>query len=803
MKTIQLTSLLIFLACSAFSQVSGVVASGIIKDKANNQPLPFVNILVQKSADNSFVTGTVSDEKGFFAVSGLKQGDYFFIFSYIGYDEEKSSFHVGRLATFLDLGVIYLEENTHELEAVSITGSRMEVSSLLDKKTFIIDENLSQQGGSVLQSLQNLPGITVDRDGKVFLRGSDKVTILIDGKQTALTGMGTQSGLDNIPASAIESIEIINNPSAKHDASGMAGIVNIVFRKNQDHGFNGRTGLTLGVGGLAVKRDNVQGIRSQYRYTPKINPSLSINYKKNKYNIFLQGDLLYHKQMMKNEFTQRYYTEGEIINQQFLENRTQPIYNIKGGIDWSINPSNMLTFSSLFNYREYTDLGDIPYDDGKGDRLRLWQYYENEINQTLFATITHKFSFTQPGHSLTSSFNYSFRRKDEVFYFTNHLYNPSLVGTDTTMLIADENIFDLTIDYTKPMKFGRMELGTKQRARIFPNDIVFKPGINSILDLSLSGSAEYREWLSAVYGTIIYETKSLELEAGIRFEYADIDYLVDPSHSVYSSTGFYYFNPFPNVRASWIMSENSRLSVFYNRRVDRPEEKDLRTFPTYASPEILSMGNPTLEPQFTNSFEIGYRHSWDGGFVYGATYHRITSNLLTKIITEVTGSNRLAQINQNADKGSNTGVELVITQSFGKNLKLNASSNVYRNVIGEFSIINAYPTKVSYSQPMKSTYTGNAKINLSLKLPRKFDIQLTGLYHAPDIIPQGRILARYSVDAGLKKDVMKGKGEFFLNASDIFNTLVVRYELEGNGFRVVSDDFYETQVVRIGYQHRF
>jgi outer membrane receptor protein involved in Fe transport len=784
------------------SQVTNVSVSGIIKDAADRQPLPYVNVTVYNQINNEFKSGTVTTEQGLFNIAGLSTGDYNFRISYVGYLDQTIKVHVGRLSSYLDLGTIFLSEESTQLEGVVVTGTRRDVASTMDKKTFQLDDNPTQQGGSVLQAMQNLPGITVDREGKVFLRGSDKVTVLIDGKQTAITGMGSQSGLDNIPASAIESIEIINNPSARHDASGMAGIINIVFKKEQEYGWNGRAGLTLGVGALGEKEKNLQGIRKQYQFTPKINPSLSANYKKNKLNLFIQSDLLYHKQMMKNEFTLRTYEGGEQVYQQFLENRTQPIYNIKGGIDWSPNSRNTFTFSTLFNYREYTDLGDIPYNNANGNRLRLWQYYENEVNQTLFATVTHKHLFLQPGHSLVSSFNYSFRRKDEVFYFTNNVVMPPTLGTDTTGLVADENIFDITVDYTKPLRSGRIELGTKQRARVFPNNIVFKPGVSSILDPTLAESAEYREWLSALYGTYVYEQKAFELEAGLRIEYAKIEYLVDPNHSVYESAGFEYVDPFPNVRATWIITDNSRMSFFYNRRVDRPQESDLRTFPTYASPEILSMGNPNLLPQFTQSFEVGYRQSWEKGYIYGAAYHRQSSNLLTKIITEVSDG-LLAQVNQNADKGENTGFELVYSQQLGSKVKLSANANVYRNRIGAFEIFNAYPNNVYFQRGEQSALAGNAKLNIGIKLPRKVDMQLSAIYLAPDIVPQGRILARYSLDAALTKEIQKGKGEIFINATDLLNTLVVRYELEGTTFNLVSDDFYETQVIRFGYQYRF
>lgn len=795
---------LAFLAFSVtlFSQGNGVVISGLVRDRADRQPLPYVTIQALQAADSSFVTGTVTSEQGSFSIEGFRSGDYLLKTTFVGYEEHYTAFHVGRLSSYLDLGNIFLAESSLSIEGVTVTGFREEVASSMDRKVYTIDDNISQLGGSVLQAMQNLPGVTVDRDGNVSIRGSDQVTVLIDGKQTAITGMGSQSGLENIPASAIAGIEIINNPSARYDASGMAGIINIIFRKEQQQGWNGRAGMTVGAGALTSKKENLPGIRDQYRFTPKINPSLSANYRKDAFNFFVHGDLLYHKTMMKSEFFLREYEEEAPVNQQWLENRTQPIYNIRGGFDYSPSDRNTFTFSALYNYREYTDLGDLPYlNANTGQQIRLWQYYENEVNQTLFATVSHKHSFLQPGHSLTSSFNYSFRRKDEVFYFTNN--QNGILGTDTTALIADENIFDLTVDYVRPLRAGRIELGTKQMARIFPNDIVFTPGINSILDPGLAGTAEYREYMSAVYSNYVYELKALELEAGLRAEYSRIDYLVDPNHSVYESDGFDYFGFFPNVRASWLINEQSRLTGFYNRRVDRPSESMLRVFPTYADPEILNIGNPMLEPQFTQSFELGYRRSWDSGYMYGAAYHRIMKNMLTRIITEVPGSNRLASVSQNAGKGWNTGFEWVLTQQIARPVKLSANANVYQNRIDAFTIVNAYPANINFSRGEESAYTGNAKLIFDINLPRNFDLQITGTYMAPDIVPQGKILARYFVDAGLRKEIQNGRGELFLNASDLFNTLVVKYELEGNDFTISSQDYYETQVIRIGYQYRF
>lgn len=802
MNTKPIVTFFLFFITYSSILAQSIMVSGTVKDSKDKSELPYVNILVKNIEDDSFVSGTVTNESGVFKLEAIKSGQYIITYSYVGFKPKTEKLEIGRLSDFLDLGTIYLEEIASDLAEITVTGAREEVGAALDKKTYSLEDNISQLGGSALQALQNLPGITIDQNGTVFLRGSDKVAILLDGKQTAITGIGAQSGLENFPASSIEKIEIINNPSSKYDASGNAGIINIIFKKEKKEGWNGKIGMIAGLGNLFEKKESLTGLRDQYTFTPKLNPSVSLNYKKDKINFFFQGDVLWHKQMMKNEFTDRSFEDGTALRQQYIENRTQPIYNFRTGLDWNPNENNSFTFSGLFNYREYTDLGDILYQNIlTNQRQRLWKYFENEVNQTLFATVSHTYKFKQPGHQLTSSFNYSFRRKDEVFFFTNEEY--SFTGTDTTALIADENIFDITLDYSKPLRAGRLELGTKQRARVFPNLITFSPGENSILDPGLAGSAEYQEWLSAVYGNYIYEKNNWELEAGLRLEYVKVDYLVDPNHAVFESTGFDYFEPFPSLRASYNINELSNFTVFYNRRVDRPEEKNLRAFPTYADPEILSIGNPTLTPQFTHSMEAGYKKSNNQGYFYGALYHRASTNLLTRITTEVPGTTRLVAIDQNAGRGWNTGFEFVISQKIGDKFTLNTNANIYQNRIGAFSLSNAYPTDINFGRREESNITGNIKINGLFKLPKSLDIQLTAIYLAPDIVPQGRILSRYHLDGGVTKKIQAGKGELFLNATDIFNTLIVRYRLEGTDFTLNSNDYYETQVFRLGYSYRF
>ena len=800
-KLISIVILVTFLTSNAFSQNKGVTISGLIKDKANKSALSYVNVVLKTEKDSAFVTGTVSNEEGRFTLSNVIPNNYYFEISFIGYVTKRQSIYVGSLSEFLDVSTIDLEEDIKTLGEVVVSAKQDEVGGKMDKKSFKVEDNISQSGGSVLQTMQNLPGVTV-QDGKVQLRGNDKVTVLIDGKQTALTGFGSQSGLDNIPSSAIEKIEIINNPSSKYDANGNAGIINIVMKKNKQEGFNGKVGFTTGLGSLWVRQENLPTIRPQYQFTPKINPSISLNYRKKKINVFFQADNLYTQTLNKNEFVTRTYDDGTIINQQLKRNRNTNFFTSKTGFDWSINQNNTLTISALFGSEKIIDRGDQPFFNADNTvRKRLWQFLEDELKTTVMATAAYQHKFKQAGHLLNIGFNYTFHREDEKYFYDNYL--PTTTGTDAFKLLSDEQVYDFNFDYIKPLKYGRIETGVKLRNRNIPTNMQFIPGVNSVLDTSAGGWATYKELIPAVYGNYIFENKKWEAELGLRLEYVKIQYDVNPNHNTYKSDGYNYTQPFPNARLAYKINDRNKISFFYNRRVDRPNEVDIRIFPKYDDAEIIKVGNPALRPQFTNSFELGYKTSWDKGYLYSAAYHRFADGTITRISSIAPNSNLIYAIFQNAGRSYNTGLEVVLTQEVAKWYSFNLNLNGYHNQINAFSVENKYPVPNTFSANKQEIISGNIKLNNTFHLPKKFDAQLTTIYLAPDIIPQGKIAQRFSLDFGIKKSLQKGKGELFFNATDILNTMIIKKEIQGQGFKYISTDYYETQVIRLGYNYKF
>ena len=800
-KTVFLFVLLTLFTTKLVAQEKGVTLSGNTKDNSTKAALPFVNVVLKTSKDTSIIAGTITNEEGRFSLANIKSGNYILEFSFIGYKTKTQSIYVGSLSEFLDQGTIELEEDATTLQEVVVVSKTKTVSEKMDKKTFSMADNISQSGGSVLQSMQNLPGVTV-QDGKVQIRGNDKVTVLIDGKQTALTGFGNQSGLDNIPASAIDKIEIINNPSAKYDANGNAGIINIIYKKNKKEGFNGKVGFTSGLGALWERKENLPTIRPQYSLTPKVNPTVSLNYRKNKINAFFQGDYLYTETLNKNEFVTRTYNDGTIINQQLKRNRNTHFTTIKSGIDWTIDDYNTLTVSGLFGSEKIVDNGDQPFFNADySERLRLWQFLEDELKTTIMGTAAYQHKFKQAGHLLNIGFNYTFHREDEKYFFDNIL--PTSTSKDAFKLLSDESVVDLNIDYIKPLKYGRIETGFKFRNRIIPTNMQFFPGTNSPLDTSAGGKATYEEIIPAIYGNYIYETNKIEAEIGLRLEYLDLEYEVNPNHPTYRTDGYSYLEPFPNFRFAYKINDDNKISLFYNRRIDRPNEVDIRIFPKYDDAEIIKVGNPGLRPQFTNLVELGFKRNLKKGYLYSAIYHRFSNATITRIASTVPNSNLIYAIFQNVNKSSNTGVEMVISQDFAKWYSSNFNLNAYYNQIGAFTVQNLYPEPNTFSAAKQDVFSGNIKWNNTLHLTKKVDAQVTAIYLAPDIIPQGKIKSRFSIDLGLKKSVQNGKGEFFINATDLLNTLVIKKEIQGQDFRYTSNDYYETQVIRLGYNYKF
>jgi len=798
--------LLLILQLTLFVSAQEISISGRVVDGNSDLPLPFSSIALTDVMDNRLVSGAVSDLEGRFGITGEFSGEYFVNITYVGYEDQQLELLVGDLNRHFDLGRIKLFPSSEELEEVTVSTQQSTVSSDLEKKTFSMDDNIAQSGGSVLDAMKTMPGITVDQEGKVILRGSDKVVVLIDGKQSSLTGYGNQKGLDNIPASNIDKIEIINNPSAKYDARGMAGIINIIYKKENQEGLNLDVGFTYGIGALSKPREDLPTDLGSYSANSKYIPSVNMNYRRKKTNLFLRSESMFLKNLPNNEFTTRYYDDGRITVSQVPENRTQQHYILNGGVEYQMNDRNTFVLSGIYDWESHVDTAQVPYIDmNTGDRYRYITWNEEEITgyMNFAANYTHKFN--QPGHELDASAQHTQGWEDETYYINDSSAHRQ--GRDETNILANEYTTGIQADYVKPFKSGRLEAGSKVQIRRLPVEYTVIPGENSIIYPGMGEWSDWGENIFAAYANYIYEKPSYDVEAGLRMEQTDVFYEFDPENIYYEENDAYnYFELFPNVRLSYKPSQKHRFSAFYNRRIDRPGEPELRIFAKSDDHELLKVGNPYLRPQFTQSFELAYRLKWESGMVYLAAYYRMIDNPYMRIYTEDTTNvdyDVIIKIYANTGSATNAGGEVVFSQQILDFWKLSGNANIYQNSIDAYQGTLQFPYVHTFDIIGSSEVTWDAKLNNQFAINDHLEIQLTAIYLAPKNIPQGKQYSRTSIDFGIAYKILEGKGELSFSASDIFNTYGIQQDISGDGFTATYENYYETQVFRIGAKYRF
>jgi len=805
MKVKIISVLLLCFGLKLFSQGDATI-SGRIYDKSTSGPLPYATVVLTGISDNKLLAGTISDDEGRFLLTGITQGDYLVKCSFVGYKTSETEVIVGRLNSNFDLGRIELEPEAATLGEVVISEERDLVATTPEKKTFDISGNISQSGGSVLDVMRNLPGITVDQEGKVELRGSDKVSILVDGQQSSLTGYGNQKGLSAIPAMNIERVEIINNPSSKYDAAGMAGIINIIYKKETQTGLHGDAGFAFGLGQLTKRKDDLPTMLGSYSLNPKYIPGMNLNYRKGRFNVFFQSEFLRQERLPNNEFTSRYYDNGDITFSQVPENRKQSQYILKGGMDFSLNENNIFTLSSIYDYESHHDTAQVPYIAmPQEQRYRYWSWLEYEITGFMNYSLAYRHKFPEQGHELKTNIQYTKGWEDEAYHLNDSSY--IRISNDYTHILATEHTTAFTLDYIKPLKSGRIEAGSKLQVRRIPVSYTVDRGPESIIYPGIGDWSEWGEDIYSGYINWIYETMRIEIEGGLRAEGTNVFYDLDSENIYYPQNDSYnYFSLFPNTRFTLKIDENNSLSLYFNRRIDRPGEPELRVFPKYDDPELLKVGNPYLRPQLTNTYELSYKLRWTTGSVSLAGYYRTIDDPFTRIYSLDTSSadyNIINKIYQNVGSATNIGVELIFNQDITEFWKLSGSFNWYNNTINPYSGVLLFPYEREFSIQKTTDNSADIKINNQFTFRGGTQVQLTALYYTPKNIPQGKQMARSSVDLGLKQPVIKKNGEITLSFSDIFNDFGIQQEIVGDGFTAVYENFYETQIISLGFKYKF
>ncbi len=799
-----LFALLVFPAVS-LAQEGTATLSGRVLDLIDGSPVGFVSVVVEEADSGERLTGTLTGEDGRFLVQGLAPGQYRISTSFPGYLPAVADLLVGELNQSYDLGDIRLPRLENFAEEITVTAEAIRAAGL-DTRVFRLDDGPTQSTGSLLDAMKNLPGVTVDQDGQVSLRGSDQVAILIDGRQSSLTGFGNQRGLDSVSAANVEAIEIIHNPSARFDAAGMAGIINIIYKQERQLGLSGDIGLAIGNGQFSKQRADLPTELGSFSNNQKVIPSLNLNYNTENIRSFVQGELLVQDDLPNNEFTTRFYDDGRVIESQVPENREQTHYITRLGTDWTVNDTNIISFSGIYDFETHTDRAQVPFIlSATGERERFWFWRESE--DTGFANVSFdlKHLFATPGHELNVNLQYTRGWEDES-YFLNEVSRVR-EGTDMTRLDARENTLPLSVDYTRPLRTGRLELGARIQRRWIPIDYTVDRGMQSVIYQGLGDTSDWDENIYAAYANLVREKGDYSLEAGVRVEQTDVSYTIPDDNIYYDGSDAYdYFEVFPNVKLTYRLNHANRVIAAYNRRVDRPGEPELRIFPKYDDPELLKVGNPYLRPQFTNALEVGYGRSWAGGSANTALYYRDINDAFFRVLAIDDSNPNYDIVNrlfENAGNSRQTGVEVILEQAIGEPWRLSGSVNWYRNNIDAFETTLLFPTRRPFALAASADDTWDVTLNNQIQLPQAIELQLSYIYYAERNVPQGRERARSSFDLAAKRPIMNERAELLFTFTDMFNDFAVAQDIDGQGFRALYQNFLETQVATLGLRFRF
>ena len=782
----------------------GATVAGRTVDSTSRAPIPMVTIVLVNAATKDTLSGTLTGADGRFLIRGLVPGRYTMATRYPGLSPVERSVLVSQLNLSYDLGDI-LVGRLQALAGVQVTTDAIQTAAL-NSEVYRLGEGATPTTGSVLDALKNVPGVTIDQDGKVLLRGSDRVAVLIDGRPSSLTGLGSQRGLDNIPAAHIEAVEIIHNPAARFDAAGMAGIINIVYKQERRTGVSGEVGLSLGMGEFNKQRADLPTDLGSFSHNGKAIPSLNLNYNTTSTRTFLFYQALIQRDLPNNEFTTRFYGDGRIIESQVPENRRQSQNIVRLGADFGVGSANVFSISGLYDTETHTDSAQVPFIlQSTGQQQRYWFWRERESNGVANVAFNWKHLLRTPGHELNFNLQFSRIWEDEA-YFLNEVSSVR-TGTDATHVIAPENTFPFTIDYIRPLPNGRLELGAKLQRRWLPITYEVQRGNQSVIYPGLGDFTEWDEDIVAGYANVVRIRDRYTLEAGIRLEQTGVTYTV-PDENIYYDSGdaYSYFEVFPNFKLSYALGDQLRLIAAYNRRIDRPSEQELRIFPKYDDPELLKVGNPYLRPQLTQVMELGVGRGWSNGSVTVSGYHRDITDAFQRIYA-IDNSNPnydiINKLYQNVGRATQTGVQVVAEQQVATPWRIAGSVNWYVHDIDSLHTTLLFPTERPFSAPSSRDNTWDLTVNNRFRFPGGQQIQLSFINYAARNAHQGREHARSALDFSASWPLRNEKGDVTFTFTDMLSDFGVRREYNGEGFNALYENLKETQTARIRMRVRF
>lgn len=741
---IRVLSFLFFTIISFFAISQNAITGVLINE--SGETIPFANIALHSQKDSSLLKGTTSEMDGAFNLRA-KNGRYYIEISFLSYKTKRIP-NINLENNNLDLGRIVLAPGVNELDEIEIQAEKSQMELKLDKRVFNVGKDLSNAGANAADILNNVPSVAVDIEGNVSLRGSQNVRVLIDGKPSTITGGSTADVLRQFQGNMIERVEVITNPSARYDAEGEVGIINIVLKKDERKGINGSV-------------EAVAGYPDNYR------TSFNLNFRKKAFNLFSSYGIGYQDapgggnnyQRFANEDTSYLYKSN---NERSRSNWNQ---NLRLGADLFLNPRNTITLAGFYRFSDEENIADYEYLD----------LYSNE---ELFQRVTRKDVESEIGKSLESSINYTktTQRKDEKFTIdlqwseSDDLEESDIVQrnflTSENLLQKSSNLeanrtYLMQSDYVRPIgKDGLFETGTRITLRTIENEFKVEEldssGNFSILD-QYNNDFLFDERIYAGY--IMYGNKinRFSYQFGARVEHSDIQ---TELRLTQQKNKWEYTNLFPSAHLSYELESKNSFQVSYSKRINRPSFRYLLPFQTFSDQRNLWRGNPNLQPEFTDSYELGYLKYFPKGSLFSSIYYRHRTGVIDRITT-VNDLGFTERLPVNLATENNYGFEFNTNYKFTPKTVLNATFNFFRSITeGSYDGINLD----------NDVYTWSSRSTFRTSLKNKVDVQASFNYRAPQTTGQGKAKSIYSLDLSAAKDVMNGKGTIVASVRDLFNT---------------------------------
>ncbi|WP_171032325.1 TonB-dependent receptor domain-containing protein [Polaribacter aestuariivivens] len=776
------------------SKKENIKITGTVVDAKTKQPLEYATIILKNTKTNS-VSGGITDVKGKFNIETPK-ANYLISIEFISFKPIK--FPAENITQNKNFGTIELSEDTNNLDEIVIVAEKTTVDIRLDKKIFNIGKDLSIRGGNASDVLGNVPSVQVDVEGTVSLRGNENVTILIDGRPSALVGLNGAEALRQIPAEAIEKVEVITSPSSRYDAEGTAGILNIILRKNKLTGFNGSLQLDLGI-------------------PERVGTAFNANWRTKKWNLFTNTGFRYNE-TPGNASTDSDFLSSSAQNAKVIERRNfgrlgRSIFT-SFGAEYYISDNSSIIGNIVYNGGNDDDVNtnDIDRFDSNGNinEATLRTENEGEDEQRIQYTLDYVNNFNDSGKKLTVNLQYSTEAEDKNNNITEIDTQTNLLN-DLEQVIEDqnENRGLLQIDYVHPVGENiQYEAGYRGNYRDIFNSFylaerqVFPDG-PLIPDTGLNNSFNYEEFVNAAYFQYGQKFNKISLLAGVRYEYTSIK--IDQETATITDERS-YGNLFPTINLGYEFKDGENITLGYNRRIRRPRGRSLNPFPSRSSESNIYSGNVDLNPVITDAFDFGYLKRWDKFTLSSSIYYNRSEDNWERI-QEDTG-----EITDNGDPIIRRfPVNLSTEERVGLEFTLNYRPFKIWNINSDFNLFKV-KTDGDYTNPVTNT-TQNfdfentsyfIRLNQKITLPGKTDLQINTNYRGPSQNAQTTSKGVFSLNLAASKDIFNEKASISLNFSDVFNSRISRRTTEiPNVLNQYSEFQWREPQFRVSFVYRF